>query len=56
MILVTGGAGYIGSGTTLVDVRRIYNEFLHTQVRSSTALNRIVFIGFASFDVGEGGS
>lgn len=33
------GAGYIGSGTTLVDVRRIYNDFLSTQVRSSTALN-----------------
>lgn len=33
------GAGYIGSGTSLVDVRRIYNEFLDTQVRSSTALN-----------------
>ena len=33
------GAGYIGSGTTLVDVRRIYSEFLNTQVRSSTALN-----------------
>lgn len=33
------GAGYIGSGTTLVDVRRIYNEFLNTQMRSSTALN-----------------
>ena len=33
------GAGYIGSGTTLTDVRRIYNEFLTTQVRSSTALN-----------------
>ena len=33
------GAGYIGSGTTLVDVRRIYNEFLTTQVRASTALN-----------------
>ena len=33
------GAGYIGSGTTLVDVRRIYNEFLTTQVRTSTALN-----------------
>lgn len=33
------GAGYIGSGTTLVDVRRIYNDFLNTQVRSSTALN-----------------
>ncbi len=33
------GAGYIGSGTTLVDVRRIYNEFLNIQVRSSMALN-----------------
>ncbi len=33
------GAGYIGSGTTLVDVRRIYNEFLTTQVRSTTALS-----------------
>jgi flagellar hook-associated protein 1 FlgK len=33
------GAGYIGSGTTLVDVRRTYSEFLSTQVRSSTALN-----------------
>jgi flagellar hook-associated protein 1 FlgK len=33
------GAGYIGSGTTLVDVRRIYSEFLDTQVRSSTALD-----------------
>ncbi|UTW07293.1 flagellar hook-associated protein FlgK [Pseudomonas benzenivorans] len=33
------GAGYIGSGTTLVDIRRSYSEFLGTQVRSSTALN-----------------
>lgn len=33
------GAGFIGSGTTLVDVRRTYNEFLTTQLRSSTALN-----------------
>ncbi len=33
------GAGYIGSGTTLVDVRRTYSEFLTNQVRSSTALN-----------------
>jgi flagellar hook-associated protein 1 len=33
------GAGYIGSGTTLVDVRRSYSEFLSTQLRSSTALN-----------------
>ena len=36
------GAGYIGSGTTLVDVRRIYNDFLSAQVRSSTALNKDV--------------
>ena len=33
------GAGYIGSGTTLVDIRRTYSEFLTTQLRSSTALN-----------------
>lgn len=33
------GAGYIGTGTTLVDVRRIYNDFLTTQVRTSTALD-----------------
>ena len=33
------GAGYIGSGTTLVDVRRSYSEFLSAQVRSSTALS-----------------
>ena len=33
------GAGYIGSGTTLVDVRRSYSEFLSTQLRSSTALS-----------------
>lgn len=33
------GAGYIGSGTTLVDIRRSYNEFLTAQVRSSTTLN-----------------
>lgn len=33
------GAGYIGSGTTLIDVRRTYSEFLTSQVRSSTALN-----------------
>lgn len=36
------GAGYIGSGSTLVDVRRIYSEFMTTQVRSSTALNKDV--------------
>ncbi len=33
------GSGYIGSGTTLVDIRRSYSEFLSTQLRSSTALN-----------------
>ena len=33
------GAGYIGSGTTLVEIRRTYSEFLTTQLRSSTALN-----------------
>ncbi|SFH80210.1 flagellar hook-associated protein 1 FlgK [Pseudomonas guineae] len=33
------GAGYIGSGTTLVDIRRSYSEFLSAQVRSSTALS-----------------
>ncbi|WP_079201394.1 flagellar hook-associated protein FlgK [Pseudomonas sp. CC6-YY-74] len=33
------GAGYIGSGTTLVDIRRTYSEFLTAQVRSSTALS-----------------
>ncbi|WP_372875653.1 flagellar hook-associated protein FlgK [Pseudomonas sp.] len=33
------GAGYIGSGTTLTDIRRTYSEFLSTQVRSSTALS-----------------
>lgn len=33
------GAGYVGSGTTLTDIRRTYNEFLTTQLRSSTALN-----------------
>ncbi|MDM8347715.1 flagellar hook-associated protein FlgK [Pseudomonas sp. sp1636] len=33
------GAGYVGSGTTLVDIRRSYSEFLSTQLRSSTALS-----------------
>ncbi|MCQ4240559.1 flagellar hook-associated protein FlgK [Stutzerimonas stutzeri] len=33
------GAGYIGSGTTLVEIRRTYSEFLTTQLRSSTSLN-----------------
>jgi flagellar hook-associated protein 1 FlgK len=33
------GAGYIGSGTTLSDVRRIYNSFLDTQLQTSTSLS-----------------
>ncbi|MDO9321920.1 MAG: flagellar hook-associated protein FlgK [Pseudomonas sp.] len=33
------GAGYIGSGTTLTDIRRTYNEFLTAEVRNTTALN-----------------
>ncbi|MBA1262528.1 flagellar hook-associated protein FlgK [Stutzerimonas stutzeri] len=33
------GAGYIGSGTTLVEIRRTYSEFLTNQLRSSTALS-----------------
>ena len=33
------GAGYIGSGTSLVDIRRSYSEFLTTQLRSSTSLS-----------------
>ncbi|MBT0624144.1 flagellar hook-associated protein FlgK [Pseudomonas sp. LF135] len=33
------GGVYIGSGTTLADVRRIYNDFLGAAYQSSTALN-----------------
>lgn len=33
------GAGYIGSGTTLVEIRRSYSEFLTSQLRSSTSLS-----------------
>nr|WP_288454866.1 flagellar hook-associated protein FlgK [uncultured Pseudomonas sp.] len=33
------GVGYIGSGTSLVDIRRSYSEFLSTQLRSSTSLS-----------------
>ena len=33
------GAGYIGSGTSITDVRRSYNEFLTTQLRSTTSLS-----------------
>lgn len=32
------GVGYVGTGTTLSDVRRIYNSFLDTQVQTTTAL------------------
>ncbi|MBD3814448.1 MAG: flagellar hook-associated protein FlgK, partial [Betaproteobacteria bacterium] len=33
------GAGYIGSGTSLVEVRRSYSEFLTAQLRNSTSLS-----------------
>lgn len=33
------GGVFIGSGTTLADVRRVYNEFLDTAYQNSTALN-----------------
>ncbi|MBW5415504.1 flagellar hook-associated protein FlgK [Pseudomonas sp. MAG002Y] len=33
------GTSYIGTGTTIADVRRIYNDYLGTQVRTTTALN-----------------
>ncbi|KIQ27287.1 MULTISPECIES: flagellar hook-associated protein FlgK [Pseudomonas syringae group] len=33
------GVGYIGTGTTLSDVRRIYNGFLDSQLQKSTALS-----------------
>jgi flagellar hook-associated protein 1 FlgK len=33
------GVGFIGTGTTLSDVRRIYNGFLNTQVQTSTSLD-----------------
>ena len=33
------GTSYIGNGTTIEDVRRIYNDFLNTQVRTTTALD-----------------
>jgi flagellar hook-associated protein 1 FlgK len=34
-----GGAGYVGTGTTLAEVRRIYSSYLQNQVASSTALD-----------------
>ncbi|MDF3201021.1 flagellar hook-associated protein FlgK [Pseudomonas sp. 1912-s] len=33
------GGVYIGTGTTLADVRRVYNDFLNTAYQNSTALN-----------------
>lgn len=33
------GVGYLGTGTSLVDVRRTYSEFLTGQVRSTTSLS-----------------
>lgn len=33
------GSGYIGNGTSIVDVQRIHNQFLTNQVRASTAMN-----------------
>ncbi len=33
------GVGYIGNGTNITDVTRIYNEFLTNQVRTSTSIN-----------------
>lgn len=33
------GVGFIGTGTTLSDVRRIYNSYLDTQLQTSTALD-----------------
>jgi flagellar hook-associated protein 1 len=33
------GVGFVGTGTTLSDVRRIYNSYLDTQLQTSTALD-----------------
>ncbi|MBT9304650.1 flagellar hook-associated protein FlgK [Pseudomonas sp. TAE6080] len=33
------GGVFIGSGTTLSDVRRVYNQFLDTQLQTTTSLN-----------------
>lgn len=33
------GVGYIGNGTSITDVNRIYNEFVTGQVRTSTSIN-----------------
>lgn len=44
------GVGYIGTGTTLSDVRRIYNSYLDAQLQSSTALkaDAVAYSGQAS--------
>lgn len=34
-----GSAGYIGSGTTLADIRRVYNAYLDAQLHTATSLN-----------------
>lgn len=33
------GASYLGTGASIIDVRRIYSDFLTTQVRTATALD-----------------
>ena len=33
------GSGYIGNGTNVVDVQRVYNQFLTNQERTSTSVN-----------------
>ncbi|MCF5165549.1 flagellar hook-associated protein FlgK [Pseudomonas congelans] len=44
------GTGYIGTGTTLSDVRRIYNSYLDTQLQTTTALSAdaVAYSGQAS--------
>ncbi|RMU33102.1 Flagellar hook-associated protein FlgK [Pseudomonas syringae pv. primulae] len=44
------GVGYIGTGTTLSDVRRIYNGYLDAQLQTSTALSAdaVAYSGQAS--------
>ncbi|MDP2145200.1 MAG: flagellar basal body protein, partial [Pseudomonas sp.] len=33
------GGVFVGTGTTLSDVRRVYNQFLDTQLQTTTSLN-----------------
>ncbi|WP_268800275.1 flagellar hook-associated protein FlgK [Pseudomonas huanghezhanensis] len=44
------GVGFIGTGTTLSDVRRIYNSYLDSQLQTSTSLNSdaTAYLGQAS--------